>query len=276
MFKIIVLIKQVPDIKKVKFDRERGVIDRKSAPNEINPFDLNALETAIRIKENNNIKDEVKICALSMGPESAEKSLREAVARGADEAVLLTDKTFAASDTWATSLVLSKAIEILGDYNLIIAGEKTVDGDTGQVGPEIAELLDIPQACYVNEIKDISTDDIEIINEIFQGAYKKTLSFPCLLTVTKDINDPRLPSIKDKMKARKIDIKKLNYDSFKDFYKEDELGLKGSPTKIKNIEVAAAVTREGKQWKDNFEEAIEEINNALIDNKIIGAGSYGK
>ncbi len=271
MLDIIVLVKQVPDVKKVKFDRERGVIDRKSAPNELNPFDLNALEAAVQIKEELG-EDAAKITALSMGPDMAEDSLKEALARGADEAILLSAREFAGSDTWATSLVLSTAIKKLADYDLILAGEKTVDGDTGQVGPQIAEFLDIFHAAYVSEIKKLDNDNhnIQVISELWQSSFLKTLDFPCLLTVTKEINDPRLPSIKDKVQARKAEITKWDYSALSDYIAAEEIGIKGSPTRIKNIEVAPAIEREGEVWRDGYEKANEKICELLQEKQLLG------
>jgi len=272
MIKIIALLKQVPDIKQVKFDQERGVIDRKSAPNEINPFDLNALEAAVQIKEG---LDDVKVVALLMGPKMAEKSAREAIARGADEAILLTDKKFAGSDTWATSLILSSAIKEIGDYDLIIAGEKTVDGDTGQVGPQIAEFLNIYHAAYVNEIKSFNKEKIKVLLEIWDGNYMKELNLPCLLTVTKNLNTPRLPSIKDKMASRKAEIIYWDFNKLNSYFKEEEVGINGSPTRIKNIEIAPAIERSGQIWREDYEEALDEIVKILIDKHVIGGKISG-
>ncbi len=272
MIKIIALLKQVPDIKQVKFDQERGVIDRKSAPNEINPFDLNALEAAVQIKE--ELKD-VEVIALLMGPKMAEKSAREAMARGADQAILLTDKNFAGSDTWATSLILSSAIKEIGDYDLIIAGEKTVDGDTGQVGAQIAEFLKIHHASYVNEIKSFSKEKIKVLSEIWNGNYIKEIKLPCLLTVTKNLNSPRLPSIRDKMASRKAEICFWNFDKLNSYFEEDEVGINGSPTRIKNIEIAPPIKRSGSIWREDYEEALDEIIDVLINKRIIGGEISG-
>ena len=144
--RIVVPIKQVPDMTEVKFDVEKGRVDRSSAGAEINPFDMNALETAVQVKE----KLGGTISAVSMGPPQAEAALRDALSRGVDEAVLLVDKAFAGADTLATSYTLAVAIKKMGEFDLIVCGEKTVDGDTGQVGPEIAEHLDIPHVAYVS------------------------------------------------------------------------------------------------------------------------------
>src|SRR6056297_1900876 len=166
---IVVLIKQVPDMEKVKFDREKGVIDRKSAGTEINPFDLNALEAAVELKRKN---EDIHITALSMGPPSAESALKEAIARGADQGVLLSDRNFGGADTWATSVTLAAGIKNMESSDLIIAGMQTVDGDTGQVGPEIAELLDLPHLSYVSNIEAIN-DKLTAKVDIWDGTYLK-------------------------------------------------------------------------------------------------------
>ncbi len=144
--RIIVPIKQVPDMNQVRFEVDRGRVDRSSAGVEINPFDLNALEAAVQIKEDMG----GTVTAISMGPHQAESSLRDALARGADDAVLLENRKFAGADTLATSYTIACAIRKLGAFDLILCGEKTVDGDTGQVGPEIAEHLNIPHIAYVS------------------------------------------------------------------------------------------------------------------------------
>lgn len=261
--KIIVLIKQVPDMERVKFDRERGVIDRKSAGTEINPFDLNALEAAVQISEKIN----AEITVVSMGPPSAEEALKEAIARGANEGILLSDRKFGGSDVKSTSITLASGIKAIGDFDLVIAGMQTVDGDTGQVGPEVAEYLEIPHACYVEAINEISKDDMVVTTSIWGGAYLKKVKFPALITVTKDINVPRLPSFKSKMKARKAEIKVLGVDDLN--LAEGQVGLKGSPTKVKRIEVPPAIKREGRIWRDNFPEACDEIVKIFKEKRIL-------
>ncbi|MGQ4894205.1 MAG: electron transfer flavoprotein subunit beta/FixA family protein [Candidatus Njordarchaeia archaeon] len=227
---IIVLIKEVPDMNKVKFDAERGVIDRSSAPGEINPFDLNALETALQIKE----KLGGKITVISMGPPQAERSLRDALARGADRAILLTDKRMAGADTLATSYTLASAVKKVGNFDLIICGEKTVDGDTGQVGPEVAELLKIPHVSYVSEIREVSRDRLIVVSEL-GDAYLIELKLPGLITVTKDINEPRLPTFKDKMRARKAVIDKWTAEDLSDVADINKFGFSGSPTMVVKV-----------------------------------------
>lgn len=262
---IIVLIKQVPDMEKVKFDREKGRIDRSSAGTEINPFDLNALEAALLISE----KIGAKVTALTMGPPQAEDVLREAIARGADEGILLTDMKFGGSDVKATSSILSAAIKKIGEYDLIIAGIQTVDGDTGQVGPEIAGYLGIPHISNVESIREFTENDINVVSSVWESHYLKKGKYPLLLTATKDLNVPRLPSFKNKMKARKAEITKWGYDDLKEILDETKIGIKGSPTKVKKIEVPVESKREGKLYKNSDEKAVLDILNVLKENKII-------
>ncbi len=263
--KILVLIKQVPDMENVRFDREKGKIDRSSACTEINPFDLNALETALQIRESTG----AAVTAITMGPPQAEEALREAIARGADEGILLTDMKFGGSDVKATSSILSAAIKKIGEYALIVAGIQTVDGDTGQVGPEIAGFLNIPHISNIEEIKGYSENDIEVICGAWDSRYLKKGKFPLLITVTKDVNVPRLPSFKNKMKARKAEIIKWSCDDLKEIIDETKIGLKGSPTKVKKIEVPTLATREGKLYKDNDERAVSDIVNVLKEKRVL-------
>jgi electron transfer flavoprotein beta subunit len=263
--RIIVLIKQVPDMEKVKFDREKGVVDRKSAGTEINPFDLNALEAAVQIKEQNG----AEVVAVSMGPPSAESALREAIARGADKGILLSDKKFGGSDVKATSGTLAAGIKTLGAFDLVIAGMQTVDGDTGQVGSEVAEFLDIPHICFVEKINQTDDESITVTTDIWDSVYVEKMKYPGLLTVTKDINAPRLPSFKNKMAAKKAEIPVWGVEELKAHLDESTVGIKGSPTWVKRVEVPAAIKREGKQWRDNLDQAIEEFTDILVDHKIL-------
>lgn len=262
---IIVLVKQVPDMEKVRFDREAGRIDRSSAGTEINPFDLNALEAALQISENTG----GRVTALTMGPPQAEEALREAIARGADEGILLTDVKFGGSDVKATSKILSSAIKKIGQFDLIIAGIQSVDGDTGQVGAEVAGYLNIPHISNVEAMRNYTEESIEVASSVWDGLYIKKGKYPLLMTVTKDLNVPRLPSFKNKMKARKAEITKWGYEDLKEVLDVSQIGIKGSPTKVKKIEVPQQSKREGKLYKDNSKEAVEDILNVLKSNKVL-------
>ncbi|RAK05059.1 electron transfer flavoprotein beta subunit [Halanaerobium saccharolyticum] len=265
---ILVLIKQVPEMEKVQFDAEKGRIDRKSAGVEVNPFDLNALEAAVKIRE----KLGGSVTALTMGPKRAESALKEAAARGADRVFLLTDKNFAGADTISTSAVLSAAARKLGDFDLIIAGEMSVDGDTAQVGPQTAQFLEINHAAYVSEITSVSENEITVNTSLWEANYSKTFNYPLLLTVTKDLNSPRLPSFKDKMKARKIEVEKLDYEAVKNQLQVKEVGFKGSPTWVENIVVPQKIERETKVYnKNETEKAIADLKEILAAKNLMEA-----
>jgi len=246
----------------VKFDNEQGRVDRNSAGVEINPFDLNALEAAVQITEKSN----GSIIAISMGPLSAESSLKDALARGADEAILLSDSAFSGSDTLATSCILAAAIRKLGEYDLIICGEKTVDGDTGQVGPEIAEHLGIPHVSYVSAIKAISPK-LVVSYEMNNTRYTIESGFPVLITVTKDINTPRLPAFSDKMKARRTDIQSWVSADLVPYITPDRTGVQGSPTRVYKVTVPSEDERKSRIFRDSLEDAIKEVV-LVLDNQV--------
>lgn len=232
---IIVCIKQVPDTTNVRIDPETNTLVRTGVQSIINPFDMYAIEEGIRLKE----KFGGLLTVITMGPPQAEEALREAVSLGADDVILISDRAFAGSDTWATSYTLSRAIQKIGGFNLIICGKQAIDGDTAQVGPGISAHLDIPQVTYVKKIEEVVLPGAESVGHIrvermTEEGYEIIESpMPCLLTVVKEINEPRLPSLKGKMRAKKIEIKKL---TAKDLDADpDCLGLKGSPTKVVRI-----------------------------------------
>ncbi|RLI23690.1 electron transfer flavoprotein, beta subunit [Candidatus Bathyarchaeota archaeon] len=253
---IVVLIKQVPDIEKVRFDVETGRVDRSSAPAETNPFDLNALETAVRLKE----KLGGRVTVISMGPPQAESSLRDALARGADRAILLTDKRFAGADTLATSYTLATAIRKLGAFDLVVCGEKTVDGDTGQVGPEVAEHLGIPHVAYVCEVREVSEDRILVVSDM-GDKYLFEVTLPALITVTKDINTPRIPTLRDVLKARRAKVEVWDADSLAGYGETCRFGLQGSMTLVTRITIPSEEGRRGIIFRG--EDAVERLIEAL-------------
>jgi electron transfer flavoprotein beta subunit len=225
---IVVCVKQVPDTAEVKINPETGTLIREGVPSIINPFDMHALEAGLQIKD--GVKGTVIV--LTMGPPQAETALRDAIAMGADDGILLSDRAFAGSDTWATSFTLSKAIQKIG-ADIIICGKQAIDGDTAQVGPETAEFLNIPHISYVRKIEEITGTSIRVQRLMDDGYDVIESPFPVLLTVVKELNEPRLPSLKGKMAAKKAEIKKWSRaDIMAD---ENDLGLKGSPTQVKNI-----------------------------------------
>lgn len=267
--KLIALLKQVPDMETVRFDREKGLVDRSSAAAEINPFDLNALEAAVQIKEVHG----GRVTAVSMGPESAEEALQEAIARGSDEGILLSDRQFGGSDTKATSFILSCAVRRLGAYDLILCGEKTIDGDTGQVGAEVAEYLDIPHACYVEQILELTDDSVTIRCKEFGGRYQKKLHLPALLAVTKDLNVPRLPSFRNKIKARSAVIERWDSADLSEFSGGQMIGGKSSPTQVKKIEVPEETKKKCCLYRNDIPGFLCSFS-ALVNDNNLGGGFH--
>ncbi len=228
---IIVCIKQVPASSNVKVDPETGVLIRNGIESKMNPYDLFALETAFNLKE----KHGGVVTALTMGPNSAESVLKEAVYMGADKGVLVSDRRFAGADVLATSYTLSSAIKAIGDFDVIICGKQTTDGDTAQVGAEIAELLELPH--YSNVSKMMYKDgSVEFECNLGDATLTANMKTPCLICVDGDINTPRLPSYKRKKEneGRKELITVLSLDSFEDNNAEN-YGLSGSPTQVEKI-----------------------------------------
>lgn len=226
---IIVCIKQVPETTDVKIDPNTNTLIREGVSSIINPFDTYAIEEGIRLRE----KFGGKATVLTMGPPQAERALREAISIGMDEGILISDRAFAGSDTWATGYTLAKVIEKIGNFDIILCGKQASDGDTAQVGPGISTHLDIPQVTYVKRIEEIKENIARVERMIEEGFEIIEVPLPCLMTVVKEINEPRLPSLKGKMRAKKADIikwtaKDLDVDSSK-------IGLDGSPTKVVKI-----------------------------------------
>jgi electron transfer flavoprotein beta subunit len=258
---IIVCIKQVPDTAEIRINPETNTLMREGVPSIINPFDMHALEAAVQIKEQTG----AKVIVLTMGPPQAEASLREAISLGADEAVLLSDRLFAGSDTWATSYTLAKAIEKL-DAGIIFCGKQAIDGDTAQVGPETAEFLNIPHISYVKKIEDISDSFIRVQRLMDEGYDIVESPLPVLLTVVRELNEPRMPSLKGKMAAKKAEIKTMNAaDIGAD---EDSLGLKGSPTQVRNI-FAPEMNAERMMIEGTPEEQVNKLIEELKKNKCL-------
>ena len=225
--KIIVCIKQVPDTTEVRLDPETGTLIRKGIPSIINPDDKAGLEAALQLKEQYG----AEVTVLTMGPPQAKDALREAQAMGADRLILLSDAAFAGSDTWATSSALAGAIRKL-DYDLIVAGRQAIDGDTAQVGPQIAEHLGIPSVAYVADIE--KEEKSLLVKRAFEDGYQLVrVQMPCLITVLKEINQPRYMRIGTIYEAWREDI--VEHWKLEDISVDPaHLGLKGSPTKVKS------------------------------------------
>ncbi len=226
----VVCIKQVPATTSVQIDPKTGTLKREGVESIINPFDEYAIEEGIRLKERLG----GKVTVITMGPPQAESALREALSRGCDDAILLTDKSFAGADTWATAYTLSCAIKILSTpADLIICGKQASDGDTAQVGPSLAEMLDIPHVAYVRKIVEIKEGYIKVERMLEDGVDVLEMSLPALITVVKEINTPRLPTLKGILAAKKKQILFWNKETIN--ADPDKIGLKGSPTQVMKI-----------------------------------------
>ena len=229
---IIVCVKQVPGTTEVEIDEKTGTLKRSGIPSKMNPYDLFALEVALRIKDNQG----ANIKVVSMGPPQAIPTLLETYYMGADEAYLLSDRKFAGSDVHATSYAIAEGIKKAGHFDMIICGKQTTDGDTAQVGPETAEWLGIEHAANVLTIDSLSDSSVDISMNIDGAIQSQRMQFPCLLTIEKDAVTPRLPSYRRKRTVKnEDDIVTVITASDIDNLVEDNCGLEGSPTKVERI-----------------------------------------
>jgi electron transfer flavoprotein beta subunit len=265
---IVVCIKQVPDTKNVRIDPETKTLKREGVESIINPYDMYAVEAALRLRDQFG----GKVTALTMGPPQAEQALRQVVEYGVDEVVLLSDRAFAGSDTWATSYTLAKGVEKIGTIDLVICGKQAADGDTAQVGPGLAERLAVPYVCFVRKVVSVDQDARTIrVERLMDDGYDVVeASLPALLTVVKEVGELRVPSLKGKMKAKKISVSAW---SATDIGADPTcIGLTGSPTQV--IDVFAPKPRgqrimlEGKP-----EEQAGQLLDLLGRDKILGAGN---
>jgi len=225
---IVVCVKQVPDTAEIKLDPTTNTLIRHGLPSIVNPFDKNALEAALILKE----KLGGKVTVLSMGPPQAKNALKECLTMGADEAVLVSDPAFAGADTFATSYTLAAAIKKIATVDLIVCGKQSIDGDTAQVGPEIAEHLGLPQITYVAKI-DVNGNTVTVEREHEDSYEIIEAKTPLLLTVVRSINEPRMPSIKNIMKASRQEIPTWTLNDLG--IDPERTGLKGSPTQVRKI-----------------------------------------
>ena len=246
---ILVCIKQVPGTSKVEVDPVTGVLKRDSADTKMNPYDLFALETALRIRE--EVGGTIKV--ISMGPPQAMDVIKEAFSMGADDGALVSDRKFGGADVLATSYTISQGVRKMGDFDLILCGKQTTDGDTAQVGPEMAEYLGIPHIANV----------IDIINTVEIAEVK----FPCLLTVEKDIFVPRLPSYKKKVASKDKEIRIISFNDLED-KNEKKYGLNGSPTQVERI-FPPEVNNDRQMWTGNTNDLADKISSKLKELKFI-------
>ena len=265
---IIVCVKQVPETTEVRINPETNTLMREGVKSIINPFDMYAIEEAVRLKE----RFGGKVSILTMGPPQADAALREAISMGADEGFLVCDRAFAGSDTWATSYTLAGAIKKIGAFDLVICGKQASDGDTAQVGPGISTHLNIPQVTYVKKVEE-ATDKPEgcglasdsqshkmmRLERMLEEGYEIIETpLPALITVVKEINEPRIPSLKGLMRAKSAKItmltqKELNLDP-------QQIGLCGSPTKV--VKIFTPTPRQGGQM---LKGEVDELAGQLVE-----------
>lgn len=287
--KIIVLAKQVPDTRNVGKDAMKadGTVNRAALPAIYNPEDLNALEQALRLKD---LVPGSKVTILTMGPGRAAEVIRESLYRGADDGVLLTDRAFAGSDTLATSYALAQAIRKIGEVDIIVAGRQAIDGDTAQVGPQVGEKLGLPQVTYVEDILHTTTSDITVRRRLDNGVETVKAPFPLVITVNGSAPDCRTRNAKLLMKFKHartvterqeatedythridgrpyLDIREMTVSDI-DADKE-QLGLSGSPTKVKKIQNVVLQAKESKRLTD-ADADIDELMKELIESHAIG------
>ena len=260
---IIVCVKQVPETNKVKIDPNTGTLIREGIPTFMNPDDKHALLEAVRIKNEKG----GKVIALSMGPPQAEETLREALALGADEAILLCDRAFAGSDTWATSIALGYAIQKIKDYDLLLFGRQAIDGETAHVGPETAEFLDIPQITYAQNI-EVDGGKVKVERQLEDG-YEIIESFlPCLVTCSSDINEleyPKLNGIKEAYRNKEVKV--WNAADIK--VDKSKIGLENSPTSVLKT-FSPSAKGQGQILKGSSKEVAGKVVSILKEKELIG------
>lgn len=258
----VVCIKQVPESTEVDIDPESKTLMREGIPSIINPLDEFAIEEALTFQEAHG----GEVTVVSMGPPQAEEALKEAVAMGADNAVLLTDAAFAGADTLATSTTLAAAMSRLGDYSVILCGKQAIDGDTAQVGPELAELLDIPHIPYVKKVRELTEESISA-ESVVEGGYEVIkASLPALITTVKDLNEPRLPTMRGIMRAKRSEVKVWDNDDLE--VPDDSVGLDGSPTEVIDI-FTPEVTTDGEMIAGEPREQAKALADKLRDAGLI-------
>lgn len=259
---ILVCVKQVPDTTEVKIDPVTNTLIRQGVPSIVNPFDKNALEAALQLKE----KHGGSVTVISMGPPQAKEALKECIAMGADEALLISDRAFGGADTLATSYTLAAAAKKLGNVNMIICGKQAIDGDTAQVGPEMAEHLNMVQATCVSKI-EVAGNVVRLEREREEGYEVIETQLPVLITVIKSINEPRLPTVKGTMKANRKEIPVWTAVDLD--VKEEAIGLKGSPTQVRRIFTPGQRVQGQIIQADTAREAAAGLVNKLIEAKIV-------
>lgn len=262
--KIVVCIKQVPDTVEVKIDPKTGTLIRDGVPSIINHDDKTGIEAALKMKEQLG----GTVTVVTMGPPQADIALREALAMGCDEAILVSAREFGGSDTYATSAILASALKKL-EYDVIITGRQAIDGDTAQVGPQIAEKLGLPQISYVEEIKEVAADHLVVKRQFEDGYHLLKIKTPCLLTAIAELAEPRYMNVGGIVDAYEKEVKAFGFEDLKDGLNLDMIGLKGSPTNVyksftKEVKGAGTILKDV-----SAEEAVKAIIEKLEEKFII-------
>ncbi len=266
---ILVCIKQVPESNQVEVDQRTGVLKRGGVLSKMNPYDLYALETALQLCQVHG----GRVSVISMGPPQAQQVIREAFAMGADRGILLTDRRFGGADVLATSYTLSQGIRSSGPFDLIVCGKQTTDGDTAQVGPEIAEYLNIPSIANVTAILAVEEDAIVLKADMGSEVEEARVRFPCLISVEKDIYQPRLPSFVRKMDTKDRPITLLSLDDMND-REEAHYGLTGSPTQVQRIFPPESNVHQ-EIWHGSGQELAGRLYDMLSRQKLLPLGKGG-
>ncbi|MFZ5587011.1 MAG: electron transfer flavoprotein subunit beta/FixA family protein [Thermodesulfobacteriota bacterium] len=264
--KIIVCIKQVPDAASVKLDPVTHTLKREGVAAVINPFDLFALEAALQLRE----KAGGSIAVLSMGPPQAAEAIKEAIGYGVDEGLLLSDRTFAGADTWATTAALAAGVRRLGGADLIVCGKQAVDGDTAQVGPGLAQRLGLPHVAFVKGFEEIAAGHIVVQRQMDDGYDRVRLPLPGLISVVREVGEPRPPSLKGKMRAKGYQTPVAGAAELG--LGEAEVGLKGSYTQVVQVFAPAAAGRR-EMLPGPADAAGAALIERLVADKIILLGS---
>ncbi len=251
---IVVCVKQVPDTKDVRLDPKTNTMAREGVESIMNPYDRHALEEAVCLKESHG----GTVTVLSMGPPQAAEVLRESISCGADRGVLVSDRGFAGADTWATSYTLARAIDTIGGADLILCGKQAIDGDTAQVGPGLAARMKLPYVTCVQKTREAGDDFITVERMMDDGYDVVRLPLPALLTVVKDINEPRVPSLKGKMRAKKATIETLTAEDIG--ADPNCIGLAGSPTQVVKV-----FSPEARGDREIFTGSVDEQVQQLVD-----------
>jgi electron transfer flavoprotein beta subunit len=259
---IIICIKQVPDTTAVRIDPETRTLIREGVPSIVNPFDMYAIEEGLRLRE----KHGGNVTAITMGPAQAEAALREAISLGVDDAVHLCDAAFKGSDTLATSYALAAGIKKVGAYDIIICGKQASDGDTAQVGPGIAVHLDVPQVIFVRKIVEMRDGHMIAERITEEGFDLVEAPLPAVVTVVKEINEPRLPSLKGKMKAKKAEIRVWGVQDLG--VEAGRVGIEGSPTWVERV-FSPPQREAGQIWHGEPDELAKRLVNELEKLKMV-------